>query len=150
MSTLVSKDNPMTTPAKTVSDERLAEMLAPFINPIMHVPDETSVRVPAGDLRSILTELAALRAQAQPVVKGLEWVDDTEGPGCPIRFAAWPLHGYRIHLYQWGEADTWAVRFGVANGVFLPAKYTADEAKAAVQNEWASYLLRSRILSTLT
>jgi len=96
---------------------------------------------------------SALYAHPGPIepvaVKPLEWHDDTEGPGCPIRFATWPLHGYRIHLYQWGEADRWAVRFGVADGTFLPKRGDAEAAKAMVQAEWSSYLQRAALTAAL-
>lgn len=101
------------------------------------------------DNRNLVEPLYASRPtrNAGVGVKALEWVDNTKGPRCPIRFAAWPLHGYRIHLYQWGEADQWAVSFGSAGGVMLPSRYDADAAKAAVETEWASYLNRAALSS---
>lgn len=90
---------------------------------------------------AVMRALSATRTAVKP----LEWVDATKGPGCPIRFQAWPLLGYRIFLYQWGEADQWACQFGNGTGALLPNRGSADDAKSFVEAEYVR-----RILSALS
>lgn len=76
----------------------------------------------------------------EPGIKALEWVDNTQGPGCPLRFLARVPFG-RLQIYEWG--DEWAMNWGGRYGKVVGK--TLEAAKAAAQADYEARI-RSALL----
>lgn len=90
-----------------------------------------------------LDRLSRRASNAAGTVKELEWIDHTEGPGCPIRRIAQPFAGHVIWIFQARETDLWYLSYNNGlRGKFL-VKGTEDEAKAAAQADFTQRILSS-------